>query len=125
MLVIAPLSANTLAKISNGLCDNLLSTVVRCWSFTSNPLLVAPAMNTVMWESPFTARHLATLRELGAAVVQPVAKQLACGDVGQGAMASVDDIAHAARQAWLAKLQQGYQQQPPPPSLALAPQQLS
>lgn len=49
----APLSANTLAKIANGLCDNLLTCVVRAWDF-AKPLVVAPSMNTLMWESPFT-----------------------------------------------------------------------
>jgi phosphopantothenoylcysteine synthetase/decarboxylase len=56
-------------------------------------------MNTHMWESPFTGRHLAELASLGAVAVPPIAKQLACGDVGNGAMASVDDIAEACRRA--------------------------
>lgn len=55
VLLVAPLSANTLAKLANGLCDNLLTCVARAWDF-SRPLLVAPAMNTLMWESPFTAK---------------------------------------------------------------------
>lgn len=96
-LVVAPLSANTLAKIANGLCDNLLSCVVRAWDW-GKPLLLAPAMNTFMWESPFTEQHLAVCRRLGATVVPPVSKRLACGDVGAGAMAAPADIAAACRQ---------------------------
>eukprot|EP00887_Chlorella_sp_A99_P004817 scaffold4.g4817.t1 len=78
-LVVAPLSANSLAKLAGGLCDNLLTCVVRAWDF-SKPLLVAPAMNTYMWESPFTAEHLAACARLGVRVVPPIAKRLACGD---------------------------------------------
>ncbi|EGD80802.1 phosphopantothenoylcysteine decarboxylase [Salpingoeca rosetta] len=54
IFVIAPLSANTLAKISNGLCDNLLTCVTRAWNF-SKPMIVCPAMNTFMWQHPATA----------------------------------------------------------------------
>ena len=104
ILVIAPCSANTLAKLANGLCDDLLSCVVRAWDFKDpNKLLViAPAMNTMMWESPFTQKHLSTLVELGGGtmdnqkrvqIIGPVEKTLACGDVGNGAMASPEDIA--------------------------------
>lgn len=56
-------------------------------------------MNTVMWSSPFTARHLTSLSELGVLLVPPVAKQLACGDTGMGAMADVRAIDDAARAA--------------------------
>jgi phosphopantothenoylcysteine decarboxylase len=55
VLLVAPLSANSLAKLANGLCDNLLTCVARAWDFRK-PLAVAPAMNTAMWDSPFTAR---------------------------------------------------------------------
>ena len=56
-------------------------------------------MNTLMWESPFTGRHLAALRELGVGVLPPVAKKLACGDVGVGAMAAPADVAAACAAA--------------------------
>lgn len=81
VLVIAPLSANTLAKVAGGLCDNLLTCVVRAWDY-SKPVYVAPAMNTFMWGNPFTARHLAVLRDLGMSVVPPV----------NGAMAEPSEI---------------------------------
>ncbi|OVA20514.1 Flavoprotein [Macleaya cordata] len=86
IMVIAPLSANTLGKIAGGLCDNLLTCVVRAWDF-SKPLFVAPAMNTFMWNNPFTQRHLDAISELGISLVPPITKRLACGDYGNGAMA--------------------------------------
>lgn len=99
VLVIAPLSANTLAKAANGICDNLLTSIVRAWE-PHKPIVLAPAMNTVMWESPFTDRHLETLDEIfPLSVVQPVEKKLACGDVGKGGLADIDDIVDATRDA--------------------------
>ncbi len=55
-MLIAPMGANTMAKISNGICDNLLTSIVRAWDFKSGnyPLMVAPAMNTLMFENPIT-----------------------------------------------------------------------
>ena len=108
ILVIAPCSANTLAKLANGLCDDLLSCIVRAWDFKdpNKRLIIAPAMNTMMWESPFTQKHLETLVELGGGtmddqkrvqIIGPVEKTLACGDVGNGAMASPEDIARLWR----------------------------
>ncbi|PON85274.1 Flavoprotein [Trema orientale] len=86
IMVIAPLSANTLGKIAGGLCDNLLTCIVRAWDY-NKPLFVAPAMNTFMWTNPFTERHLMTIDELGISLIPPVKKRLACGDYGNGAMA--------------------------------------
>lgn len=89
--VIAPLSANSLAKIANGLCDNLLTSVVRAWDY-SNPLFLAPAMNTMMWENPLTQKHIDVCTGLGSRIISPISKTLACGDVGVGAMAEPADI---------------------------------
>ncbi|GAB2221306.1 hypothetical protein Droror1_Dr00012481 [Drosera rotundifolia] len=86
VMVIAPLSANTLGKIAGGLCDNLLTCIVRAWDYTK-PLFVAPAMNTFMWNNPFTEKQLILLDELGISLIPPVTKRLACGDYGNGAMA--------------------------------------
>ncbi|KAM7483409.1 hypothetical protein LguiB_007992 [Lonicera macranthoides] len=86
IMVIAPLSANTLGKIAGGLCDNLLTCIVRAWDY-GKPLFVAPAMNTLMWNNPFTERHLMLIDELGISLIPPVTKRLACGDYGNGAMA--------------------------------------
>ncbi|PVU90122.1 hypothetical protein BB561_005018 [Smittium simulii] len=90
--LIAPLDANTMAKLSYGLCDNLLTCVARAWDF-KNPIFVAPAMNTFMWDHPHTKKHLDILNELNINIINPVAKKLACGDYGVGAMASPKDIA--------------------------------
>jgi phosphopantothenoylcysteine decarboxylase len=92
--VIAPLSANTLAKMANGICDNLLTSIFRAWDFV-RPVIVAPAMNSLMWANPFTQEHILKLYSLGTKVkvVPPVMKTLACGDEGVGAMAHVCDIA--------------------------------
>ncbi len=98
VLLLAPLSANTLGKVANGLCDNLLTSIVRAWDVQHKPVVLAPAMNTHMWEHPFTARHLTQLQaELGYHVVPPVAKLLACGDTGKGGLATVDDLVQAVR----------------------------
>ena len=90
-MVIAPLDANTLAKLAGGMCDNLLTCIVRAWDL-QRPLFLCPAMNTRMWEHPLTRRHLDQLSELGYREVAPVVKRLACGDVGGGAMAEVETI---------------------------------
>ncbi|MCJ1415806.1 hypothetical protein MMC32_002139 [Xylographa parallela] len=100
LLVIAPLDANTLAKMVGGLADNLLTSVVRAWDTSGlvegkgvKRIVVAPAMNTAMWRHPVTGRQLEVLEgEWGVGsggwveVLRPVEKELACGDVGDGAM---------------------------------------
>jgi len=96
--VIAPLSANTLAKLANGLADNLLTSVMRAWDFKKmKPILIAPAMNTMMWEHPVTNQHLETLSNWGYTIVPPISKTLVCGETGMGAMASVESIIDAIR----------------------------
>ncbi|MFI5460752.1 MAG: flavoprotein [Isosphaerales bacterium] len=121
MLIVAPLDANTLAKFALGISDNFLSCIYRAWDF-SKPVILAPAMNTLMWESPVTLRHLRqviedrspfaipsgwTLDEAPAVfarhapqiiLIPPQAKRLACGDVGKGAMAEVTRIAEVVRE---------------------------
>lgn len=142
MLLVAPLSAHTLAKISNGLCDDTLSCVIRAWDYghglrPGKTLLLAPAMNTAMWGHPLTQSQLQTVqgfwnnsRQLSSTstslsassassassvqssssplmytddensnsnkcavyVITPQVKKLACGEIGNGALASVDEI---------------------------------
>ncbi|KAI8906856.1 flavoprotein [Gorgonomyces haynaldii] len=92
VMILAPLSANTLAKLANGLCDNLLTCICRAWH-PKKRLILAPAMNTAMWEHPLTARHLETVKSLGYEIIDPISKTLACGDIGVGAMAEPKDIA--------------------------------
>ena len=92
--LIAPLTANTLAKIANGLCDNLLTSAVR--ALEKKPLLLAPAMNTRMWNNPLTARHLQTVSEIyNTIVIDPVEKRLADGEEGIGALAEDETIIEA------------------------------
>jgi phosphopantothenoylcysteine decarboxylase len=94
LFLIAPLDAHTLAKLALGLCDNLLACVARAWP-ADKPFVLAPAMNTLMWEQPITARHLAQIsddRKGRLTVIGPIAKELACGDVGIGGMSEVPDI---------------------------------
>uniref|UniRef100_A0A3P8U0H4 Phosphopantothenoylcysteine decarboxylase n=1 Tax=Amphiprion percula TaxID=161767 RepID=A0A3P8U0H4_AMPPE len=97
LLVIAPLDANTLGKIASGICDNLLTCVVRAWD-TSRPLLFCPAMNTAMWLHPITAQQVSKLKEFGYVEIPCIAKKLVCGDEGKGAMAEVSTIVSTVKQ---------------------------
>ncbi|CAO4378807.1 unnamed protein product [Caenorhabditis nigoni] len=90
--LIAPLGANSMAKIANGICDNLATSIIRAWDL-SKPLYFAPAMNSHMWESPLTRQHRDVLRsQLRFKEICPIQKELMCGDSGMGAMASVPTI---------------------------------
>jgi phosphopantothenoylcysteine decarboxylase len=118
LFLLAPLDANTLAKLANGLADNCLTCVWRAWD-TARPLVLAPAMNTLMWEHALTRRHLrqlaadASTREVPAdldlpslvdwineacptlRIVPPQSKRLACGDLGVGALAEIEELVAA------------------------------
>ncbi|ORX49909.1 flavo protein [Hesseltinella vesiculosa] len=99
VFVIAPLDANTLAKMANGICDNLLTCVLRAWDL-DNLILLAPAMNTNMWHHPFTRKHINEVNAIyKMSVIAPTSKLLACGDVGVGAMAEPKEIAEEVFQA--------------------------
>ena len=95
-LVVAPLTANTLAKLALGLADNVLTEAALAHR---GPVVVAPAMNTRMWEHPATQANLALLRERGAVVVGPSEGELAEGEVGVGRMAEPAEIAAAAEES--------------------------
>lgn len=88
-LVVAPATANFLAKLVTGICDDALST--EALAFT-NPIFVAPAMNTRMWEAAATRENRATLAARGVRFVGPVAGDLACGETGEGKMAEPGEI---------------------------------
>jgi len=91
VFIIAPLTSNTLAKIAAGICDNLLTSTVR--ALGDKPLITAPAMNTRMWENPFTEKHLKQIKEIyNVTVIQPVEKKLADGDTGMGGLADDETI---------------------------------
>jgi phosphopantothenoylcysteine decarboxylase / phosphopantothenate---cysteine ligase len=91
-LIIAPATANVIAKMAHGLADDLLSTI--CLATTA-PVLVAPAMNVNMWRNPATQKNIDILRARGVRVVAPSAGYLACGMVGEGRLADPIEIAHA------------------------------
>lgn len=96
LLIIAPLTANTLAKLAWGLADNMLTATALS---TRAPLLLAPAMETQMWENPQTQENLARLLARGAVVVGPEVGRLASGAFGAGRMAEPEEIVEAARAA--------------------------
>ncbi|KAI9872445.1 MAG: hypothetical protein M1830_001610 [Pleopsidium flavum] len=93
LLAIVPMSANLLAKATGGLCDDLLTNVIRAWD-VKRAIIAAPAMNQMMWQNPITAKQVAILAEEWDwfDVLSPQVKQLACGDVGQGAMCDWHEI---------------------------------
>jgi phosphopantothenoylcysteine decarboxylase / phosphopantothenate---cysteine ligase len=90
VLVIAPCTANVMAKIAQGRADDLLTTTVLASEAT---LVIAPAMNMHMWRKEVTQRNVATLAARGAVFVEPGIGELACGDVGEGRLADVGAIA--------------------------------
>jgi phosphopantothenoylcysteine decarboxylase/phosphopantothenate--cysteine ligase len=92
-LVVAPATADLLAKFANGLADDFLSTMYLAFA---GPVLLAPAMNTNMWRHPATQHNLETLRERGHTIVDPEDGFLACGMVGPGRLADTQRIAAAA-----------------------------
>lgn len=87
--VLAPATANTISKIANGLCDNLLTSTVCAFS---KPILIAPAMNTNMWNNPFVQENISKLRTADYHFVDPETGFLACGTNGVGRMAEVEEI---------------------------------
>ena len=91
ILYLAPLDANTLAKLANGMCDNLLTCICRAWDFRK-PILFAPAMNTHMWNHPVTESQISTLKSWGYEEIPPIEKILMCNDKGVGAMAEPDTV---------------------------------
>jgi len=92
-LVVVPATANIIGKFANGIADDFLSAL---YLATRAPLLLAPAMNTVMWEHPAVRDNLGTLRARGCRIVEPGEGYLACGWVGQGRLADPEQIAEAA-----------------------------
>ncbi|MGB4442437.1 MAG: bifunctional phosphopantothenoylcysteine decarboxylase/phosphopantothenate--cysteine ligase CoaBC [Coriobacteriia bacterium] len=92
VMVIAPCTANVIAKLAHGRADDMLTTTALA---TEAPLVIAPAMNVHMWRKEVTQRNVAALVVRGARIVDPPRGELACGDVGEGRLASVDDIVEA------------------------------
>jgi phosphopantothenoylcysteine decarboxylase/phosphopantothenate--cysteine ligase len=93
VMLIAPATANVLAKLAHGIADDLLTTTALA---TTAQLVVAPAMNVEMWRNPKTQESVAALERDGAIIVYPESGYLSCGDVGEGRLADPADIARAA-----------------------------
>ena len=89
IFVIAPASANTISKIANGICDNLLTTTACAFK---KPILFAPAMNTNMWENVFIQENISKLKNNGYEFIEPESGYLVCGTEGKGRMAEPEQI---------------------------------
>lgn len=89
VFVLAPATANVIGKVANGIADDMLTTTIMA---TKAKVLVAPAMNTNMYENPVVQRNIQTLKDLDYKFVEPESGRLACGDIGSGKLASVDTI---------------------------------
>ena len=104
LIVIAPATANTIAKLANGLADDLLGNTVLA---STAPLVIAPAMHTEMWQHPATVANIATLRSRGVTIVGPGFGQLTGSDVGPGRMEEPGTIVAAALAAHAASVPAG------------------
>ncbi len=89
IMLIAPATANTIGKIANGICDNLLTSVVCAFK---KPILIAPAMNCNMWQNAAVKENIAKLQKYGYEIIDPEAGFLACGTEGVGRLCSLDKI---------------------------------
>jgi len=93
LIVVAPATANTIAKLAGGFADDLLGNTILA---STAPLVIAPAMHTEMWQNPATVANIALLRERGVTVVGPASGQLTGKDAGPGRMSEPEDIVAAA-----------------------------
>lgn len=106
-LVIAPASMNTIAKMVHGVCDNLLLSVYNAFDSQCRKVIVAPAMNTFMWNSVQNQQNIKALKERGVIIIDPISKKLACGDEGVGALADISTIVKRVQDvlAWRSPLE--------------------
>ncbi len=93
LVVVAPATANIIAKAAHGIADDLLSSVLLA---TRAPVVIAPAMNDGMWANPATQANVAALKARGVRIVQPAEGELACGTNGPGRLAKVEEIHETA-----------------------------
>ena len=106
LLVIAPATANVIAKFANGVADDFLTST---YLASNAPVIVAPAMNTTMWNHPATRRNLERLRADGVRVIEPDAGEMACGTVGPGRLSEPERIVAAALEVLREREQQSKQ----------------
>ena len=93
IVVVAPATANIIARVAHGICDDLLSTTLcACWA---KPMLFAPAMNARMWENPTVQANVETLKQRGFHLIGPAEGRLACGSHGPGRMSEPQEIVDA------------------------------
>jgi len=97
IVVVAPATANIIGKIANGICDDLLSTILcACWPLIkSGAALLAPAMNSNMWDNPAVQQNIKTVKDMGFELIGPEEGPLACGTEGIGRMSEPQDILKA------------------------------
>ena len=97
IVVVAPATANIIGKVANGICDEMLSTLLcACWPLIkSGAVLFAPAMNDKMWANPAVQNNVETVSKMGIRIVGPTEGRLACGTKGLGRMAEPKDILEA------------------------------
>lgn len=97
VVLIAPATANIIGKLAAGIGDDMLSTTLL--AVKDKPVLIAPAMNTNMWDNLIVKDNIAKLKQYGYQFIEPKESLLACGTVGKGALASVEDIVKAVNAA--------------------------
>lgn len=97
LFLVAPASADFIAKAACGIADDMLTSVLL--ALRKIPILVAPAMNTAMYHNPVTQRNIRTLQEFGFQMIEPREGMLACGEMGKGALAKTEDIVARVHEA--------------------------
>ncbi|HHX13563.1 MAG TPA: bifunctional phosphopantothenoylcysteine decarboxylase/phosphopantothenate--cysteine ligase CoaBC [Clostridiales bacterium] len=95
LVLIAPATANIIAKLANGIADDMLTSTVLA---STCPKLIAPAMNTHMWQNPVTQANIERLRHFDWKIIEPGSGRLACGDIGEGKMAEAEELLDAVLQ---------------------------
>jgi phosphopantothenoylcysteine decarboxylase / phosphopantothenate---cysteine ligase len=115
LFVIAPATANILAKMANGIADDFItSTYLACKS----PVMVAPAMNTTMWHHPATQRNVEALKQAGVYVIEPDEGEMACGTIGPGRLSAPEKIVEKALQILAENLSSDFQKSVDTPDLS-------
>lgn len=97
LLLVAPASADVVGKMANGIADDMLTSVIL--AIRNIPRIIAPAMNTNMYENPIVKSNLKKLKAYGYEIIEPKEARLACGDLGKGALASIETIVNTVKKA--------------------------
>ncbi len=89
LIFVAPASANIIARMAHGMADDLATT---CLLAADKPVMIAPAMNPMMWNNPATQDNLVTLQQRGIQIIAPQSGDMACGEIGEGRLPEADDL---------------------------------